>query len=120
MKPTGPTNPYLRKLIEGLRKKSLELNAPIWKDIAEKLERPRRRNIEVNLVDIERNADKGETVIVPGVVLGAGELTKPVTIAAWKFSPSAQEKIKKAKGKMMTIEDLMKESPKGSGVRILV
>jgi len=120
MKPTGPTNPYLRKLIEELKKKSLELNAPIWKEVAEKLERSRRKKVEVNLVDIERNANKGETVLVPGIVLGAGELTKSVNIAAWKFSPSAKEKIKKVKGKIITIEELMKETPKGSGVRIMV
>jgi len=120
MKRTGPTNPYLKKLIEELRKKSLELKAPIWKVIAEKLEKSRRSRVEVNLVSIDRNANKGDTVIVPGVVLGSGELSKPVNIAAWKFSPSAEEKINKAKGKMMTIEELMKENPKGKGVKILV
>jgi large subunit ribosomal protein L18e len=120
MKRTVSTNPYLRKLIEELRKKSLELKAPIWKKIAEKLEKPRRSRVEVNLVSIDRNTNKGDTVIVPGVVLGSGDLTKPIAIAAWKFSPNAEEKIKKAKGETMTIEELMKKTPKGSGVKILV
>lgn len=120
MKRTGPANPYLRELIEELKKKSMELKRPIWKDVAEKLGRPRRRRIELNLADIERNAGKGETVVVPGVVLGSGELTKKVNVAAWKFSPSAEGKIKKAGGEMMTIEELVKENPKGSGVKILV
>jgi large subunit ribosomal protein L18e len=120
MKRTGPTNPYLRKLVEELKKKSFELKAPIWMDVAEKLERPRRRKIEVNLADIERNANKNEIIVVPGVVLGSGELTKPVSVAAWRFSPAAEEKIKKSKGKTMTIEELSKENPKGSGVKILV
>jgi len=120
MKRTGPTNPYLRKLIEELKKKSLELKAPIWKVVAEKLNNPRRGKIEVNLVRIERNAGRGETIVVPGVVLGSGEITKPVSVAAWKFSPVAEEKIKKAKGNILTIEELVKENPKGSGVKILV
>jgi len=120
MKRTGPTNPYLRKLIEDLRKKSLELKAPIWKVVAEKLNNPRRGKIEVNLVSIERNAGKSKTIVVPGVVLGSGEITKPVNVAAWKFSPAAEEKIKKAKGSVLTIEELVKENPKGSGVKILV
>jgi len=120
MKRTGPTNPYLKKLIEELKKKSRESKAPIWMDVAEKLERPRRRKVEVNLADIERNANEGEVVIVPGTVLGSGELTKPVIIAAWKFSPGVEEKIRKSKGKTMTIEELSKENPKGSGVKILV
>ena len=120
VKRTGPTNTYLRQLIDLLKVKSRELNAPIWSDIAEKLERPRRKRVGVNIADIERNADKNEIVIVPGVVMGTGELKKPVTVAAWKFTPAAEEKIKKAKGKCINIEELVKENPKGTGVRILV
>jgi len=120
MRRTGPTNVYLKNLIEELRKKSLELNAPIWKVIAEKLENQRRRKVEVNLADIERNTKKGETILVPGVVLSSGNLTKSLSIAAWKFSPAAEEKIKKAGGKILTIEELLKENPKGRRVKILV
>jgi large subunit ribosomal protein L18e len=119
MKRTGPTNPYLKQLIENLKKKSFEDNAPIWKAVAEKLEKPRRKKIEVNLSDIERNTEKNDTVVVPGVVLSSGELSKPVTIAAWRFSSAAKEKIKKSKGKTLTIEELVKENPKGTGVKIL-
>lgn len=119
VKRTGPTNPYQRALIDDLRKKSFELEAPIWRTLAEKLEKPRRKKVEVNLSDIERNAEKNDTVIVPGIVLASGELTKPVTIAAWKFSQTAKEKIKKTKGKCLSIEELVKENPKGTGVKII-
>ena len=119
VKPTGPTNPHLRKLIDDLRKKSFELNAPIWRTIAEKLERPRRKKVEVNVSHINRHTDENETVIVPGVVLGAGKLTKPVRVAAWRFSKGAKEKIEKAGGKCLSIEELVKENPRGSGVKIL-
>lgn len=120
MKRTGPTNPYQKGLVEELRKKSFELKAPIWRDIAEKLSRSRRKKVAVNIFEIERNTEKNDFVVVPGVVLSVGELTKPVNIAAWRFSAAAEEKIKKAKGKMMTIEEIMKEKPKGTGVKILV
>ncbi|MEM5773009.1 MAG: 50S ribosomal protein L18e [Candidatus Aenigmatarchaeota archaeon] len=120
MKPTGPTNPYLKQLIEELKQKSKELKAPIWKAVAEKLEKPRRKKVEVNVYEINRHAKENEIVIVPGVVLGNGEITKPVKVAAWRFSPKAEEKIKKAGGKTMKIEELLKENPKGSGVKILV
>lgn len=118
-KRTGPTNPYLKQLIEKLKKKSLELKAPIWKDIAEKLSKSTRQRIEVNLSDIERNVKDGETIIVPGVVLSSGSLTKKVNIATWKFSKSAEEKIKTADGKIMMIDELLKENPKGSNVKII-
>jgi large subunit ribosomal protein L18e len=119
-KRTGPTNPYLKSLVEELRKKSFEIKSPIWRDVAEKLSRSRRRKVAVNIFEIEKNTEKNDFVVVPGVVLSVGELSKPVHIAAWKFSASAEEKIKKSKGKMMTIEELVKEKPKGTGVKILV
>jgi large subunit ribosomal protein L18e len=119
VKRTGPTNPILKKLIQDLREKSFEINSNFLQDIAEKLNKPRRQRVEVNLSHIERHAKKDETVIVPGVVLGFGELTKPVIVSAWRFSNPAEEKIKKAKGKTLTIRDLMKENPKGTKVKIL-
>lgn len=119
VKRTGPTNPYLRKLIEDLKKKSFELKAPIWKDVAEKLEKPRRKRIEVNLIDIERHTKEGDIVVVPGIVLANGNLSKSVTIAAWKFSLAAKEKIEKSKSKAIAVEELLEKNPKGSGIKIL-
>lgn len=116
---TGPTNPYLKKLIENLKIKSRELKAPIWKDTAEKLSKSTRQRIEVNISDIERNVSDGETILVPGVVLSTGNLTKKVSVSAWKFSKTAEEKIKSSNGKTMTIEELLKENPKGSNVKII-
>jgi large subunit ribosomal protein L18e len=119
-KRTGPTNVYMRKLVTELRKAAKKENAPIWEDVAEKLAKPSRQQAEVNLSGINRHAAKGETVVVPGVVLGDGKLDKPVNVAAWRFSFAAIEKITKAKGKAMTIMELVEKNPKGSKVRIMV
>ena len=119
MKRTGPTNPYLRALVGDLKKKYFGTKASIWLKIAEKLETPRRSRVNVNISDIERNTAKNDVVIVPGVVLSSGEITKPVSVAAWRFSERAREKIKKSKGKCISIEELVKENPKGTGVKIL-
>jgi len=120
VKRTSPTNPMLKRLIEELKKKSLEENVRIWKMVAEILEKPTRRRVEINLKHIEREAKEGETIIVPGVVLSEGKLTKKVTIAAWRFSAKAKEKIEKAGARAISIEELVKENPKGSNVRIMV
>jgi len=119
VKRTGPTNPLLQKLISDLRKKSFETNSKFLKDISEKLNKPRRQRVEVNLSHIDRHTEKGETIIVPGVVMGFGELTKPLTISAWRFTKPAMEKIKKSKGKAISIEELVKENPKGTKVKII-
>lgn len=119
VKRTGPTNPYLRKLIEELKRKSLEAKAPIWKATAQKLSKPRRQRIAVNLSRIDRHTQKNDVVLVPGIVLASGNLSKPLTIAAWKFSKSAREKVLKAKGRCLSIEELVKKNPKGSDVKII-
>ena len=119
VKRTGPTNPILKQLIEDLKKKSIELRSPFLKDIAEKLNKPRRKRIEVNLAHIERHTKEGDIVIVPGVVLGYGELSKPITVSAWRFSKQAKEKIKKSKSKALSIRELIKINPRGSRVKIM-
>jgi large subunit ribosomal protein L18e len=52
-------------------------------------------------------------------VLGSGALSQSVKVAALNFSASATSKIRDAKGQCMTIEQLLRDNPKGSGVRIL-
>ncbi len=118
-KRTGPTNPILKKLIEELRKKPFKTKSNFLKDITEKLNKPRRQRVEVNIAHIERYSKKNDVIIVPGVVLGYGELTKPVTISAWKFSKPAREKIEKSKGKAISIEELIEKNPRGIKVKIL-
>ena len=119
-KRTGPTNIVLRRLIRELRKYANKYSVPIWDYIAELLERPARRRVAVNISKINRYARDGEVVVVPGRVLGAGFISKPVDVAAVWFSEKAIEKIVAAGGKVMFIGDLIKENPKGSRVRVIV
>ncbi len=116
---TGPTNLSLKNLIGELRKKAYAENIPLFERIAEDLERPARQRREVNLSKISRNAKGGELVVVPGKVLASGELSQSVTIAAWKFSAQALDKITKAKAKAITINELMKNGVKETPVRII-
>ena len=113
------TNPQLINLVRMLKKKSREEGVKIWRDLAERLSKPRRSRIEVNLSRINRYTEEGEVVVVPGKVLGAGDLEHSVTVAAFKFSRNAKEKIEKSGGRAISIEELMLEVPRGSGVRIM-
>ncbi len=118
-KRTGPTNPILKRFIEDLKKKSIEKQSNFLRAIAEKLNKPRRQRVEVNLAHIERHTEKNETIIVPGIVLGYGELTKPITISAWKFSGSAKQKIASSKSKAISIEELVEKNQRGTNVKIM-
>ncbi|MFO7678169.1 MAG: 50S ribosomal protein L18e [Thermoplasmatota archaeon] len=116
---TRKTNPMLTTLIQELKKQSYEQDVPLWKDVALRLEKPSRNWPVVNLNRIDRYIHEKETALIPGKVLSYGNLTKKVSIAAWGFSEKSIEKIKKAGGKTLTIEDLLKSNPKAKDIRIL-
>lgn len=113
------TNPVVNALIKDLRKKSWENKAPIWKDIARRFEKPLRNWSEVNVSHIARVVKSNEIIIVPGKLLGTGNIDIPVTVAAFSASEAAKVKITKAGGKIISIRDLMNSNPKGKGVRII-
>jgi large subunit ribosomal protein L18e len=113
------TNPRIPNLIADLKDVSRINDVLIWRDIAKKLERPGQNYAQVNLSKISRYAKDNETVIIPGKVLGAGVINKSVTVAALNFSVTAKQKIIDLGGKCVTIEQILEENPKGSGIRIL-
>jgi large subunit ribosomal protein L18e len=114
------TNPQLVALIADLKAKTREdPKAAIWRDIALRLEAPSRVWAEANLSKIDKYAAEGETIIVPGKVLAAGDISKKVNVAAYSFSAKAAAAIVAAGGKTMTIRELMDENPTGSKVRIM-
>jgi large subunit ribosomal protein L18e len=83
------------------------------------LDKPSKNWAEVNIRSLAQHTKKNDTVIVPGKVLGSGELAFPVTVAAFSFSQAAHKKIRKAGGKSLSIPDLIKMNPKGKGVKII-
>ena len=115
---TGPTNIHLQSLIATLKKHSHTSKSPIWMSIAIDLEKSTRERRIVNLNKINRFTEQNETIIVPGKVLGTGILEHSVTVAAWSFSQSAKNEIEKAKGKCLSIQDLLQQNPQGKKVRV--
>ena len=115
MKRTGPTNEYTRNLIQELKKHSSSQKTNFWKSIASNLEKSTRQRRKVNLSKINKLTKENEIIIVPGKVLGSGNLTKKVTVAAFQFSDTAKDKIKDH----LTIPQLLEKSPTGKGVRII-
>ncbi|RLI88828.1 MAG: 50S ribosomal protein L18e [Candidatus Altiarchaeales archaeon] len=112
-------DPNRLRLIEKLKKVGREQNAKIWKKVAEELSRGRRRRREVNLWKIDKYTKPNDIVVVPGKVLAYGNLSHSVTIAAFKFSEKAKEKILASNSKPITIEELLAKNPRGSNVKIL-
>lgn len=113
------SNPNLVGLIQKLKEASRTNEAQIWRDIALRLEGPSSNWAEVNISRLDRYAGENETVVIPGKLLGAGETTKKLTVAAFRSSTQAKEKIERAGGKSMSIEELLVKNPSGSKVRIM-
>ncbi len=91
------TNPRLKDLIVTLKKRgNLEL--------ANLLAQPRRKSIVVNIEKINRETELEGKVIVPGKVLGKGEMLHAITIAAFSFSQEAIKRLKSCK--IVKIEDI--------------
>jgi large subunit ribosomal protein L18e len=119
MRETKSTNPELVKLIRSLKKQSREKDAKIWHDVAENLSKSRRQRISVNLSQINRHTKRSDIVIVPGKVLGSGNLEHSLTIAAFDMSEKAEGKLKAAKAHYWSIPELMEKNPTGSNVKII-
>jgi len=118
MKKLKKTNPNLTVLIKLLQTEGYTSSVPLWVAVSKRLSKPTRHTAEVNLSRINRYTKKGDTVVIPGKVLGAGVLDHSVTVAAFAFSQSARERID-AVGRALTIEELLKENPKGTGIKIM-
>jgi large subunit ribosomal protein L18e len=113
------TNPKLVELIGTLKEKSYQEEVAIWKDVAKRLERSNRRKAEVNISQINRYTSPDETVLVPGKILGSGELNHKVNVVALNFSKKAEEKIAAAGGECLDISEILDKNPKGNKIRII-
>lgn len=91
----------------------------LWADIAERLKRPRNLMAEVNLSKLSKHTSEGEVVVVPGKILGSGEISHSITVAALSFSKTAEAKLKKAGCKCLSVSELAELNPEGSHVKIV-
>ena len=107
-------NPDRIKLIQELKRLSKGGKVKIWEKVASELGKK-----EINLGKVNKFTKENDKVVVPGKVLASGELKHKVKIAAFKLSSEAEKKIKNSGGEVLTIRELTKENPTGSGVKIL-
>ena len=107
-----------RSLSLGLEKAGKQVE--IWGSLSAQVMRSRRRMPVINLDRLNRMTAKGETVAIPGKVLGGGRIDHPVTVAAMHFSLASAKAIEGAGGKVLSLTELAKMRPDGKGVRLIV
>jgi len=99
----------IMELIIKLKAKGNKTKQKFWKDIAERLERPRRIIAAVNVEKIEKLREKygDKLFIVPGKLLGKGSSSKAVRVAALGFTTKAKAEIESNKGEAHTLKELV-------------
>jgi large subunit ribosomal protein L18e len=112
-------NPELLRAIRELRSAARSHDAPVWATVADDLERSRHPSRPVSVGHLDRIASAEETIVVPGKVLSDGLLSKRLTVAAFAYSAGAKTKIHAAGGVALSLHDLLKSKPDGTGVRLI-
>ena len=92
---------------------------PIWKAVIKELSRSRSNRREVNIGELAHVTKDKEVVIVPGKILGSGEISHKLTVWCFTISEVATRKILDAGGKILPLDSLIKKYPDGKGVRII-
>ena len=112
---TGPSNYYQRKLIRELWKTKRR----IWRKVSKKLSGSRKNRVEANLYRINKITKNNEVIVVPGKVLGIGDLDHKLTIACIAYSNNVKKKVEDSGSKLISIEELLEKNPEGKNVKII-
>lgn len=98
---------------------ALKTKSKVWHAVAQRLSASTRQYDSINLSRIEANTTAGDTVIILGKVLSAGQVTKKVRVCALGFSEGARDKLKKTKSETVSVLDEISKNSKAEGVKIL-
>jgi large subunit ribosomal protein L18e len=101
-----------KKIISELQRFGKKKKQMIWLKVAETLEKPSRSRPKVNLWKLALLAEKNKEkiLVVPGKVLGDGELEKKIEVAALSVSVNAMKKISEVKGRFYSFNELMEKN----------
>jgi len=113
-------NPKRIAIIELLKNFNRDKNHGIWNKVIKELSRSRKNRRKVNLWKINKYSKENDIVIIPGKVLGSGKIDHKVTICGFEFSKKVKDLANKDENiNLITINDLLKQNPRGSNVKIL-
>ncbi len=113
------SNPEAKKLFQFLDRHAKKTKSKMWKGLVNNLTKPKRSRISVNVGKLFRLTSDGDTVAVPGKILGSGLIKHELIVAAYHFTPQAKIKIEAAGGKCINFYELVKKNPKGSNIKMI-
>lgn len=86
-------------------------------ELARQLSSSTRKQLKINLEFLKKI--ENNNILIPGKILGLGEINKKISISALNFSSSAKEKLKKAGCEFKTIKEELEKNPSLKGVKII-
>jgi large subunit ribosomal protein L18e len=93
-------------LASGIERKGKKSKAGVWSDVSRKLSGSRNNRRAVNVGEIDRASKDNSSVIVAGKVLGGGNISHKVTVAAFAFSKEARGKILQSGGACVELSEI--------------
>lgn len=112
-------NPVLDSTIYALRQARRVSGAKVWKAVIDELLKPRSRRREVNVGEIARVTEEGDLVVVPGKVLGGGDISHRLVIGAFSYSNKALRKLLDAGCEALSLKEFADKYPKRKGVKLI-
>ncbi len=102
----------IKSTIETIKMLRANKKAKLFVMLSKMIAVPRRKRKGVNLRKIDLYSKPNSVVVIPGKVLGDGELKHPVDIVALSATEEAAKKIKSAGAKMHDFKWLTERGPK--------
>jgi large subunit ribosomal protein L18e len=112
-------NQVVQRLAYDLKKASKSNDAPIWLKLSKLALKPSQARRVLNLNKIGQLTKDGDVIVVPGKVLGTGNISHKITLCSFAISNTAATKIIESGGKISNFEEMTKQYPTGKGVQII-
>ncbi|MGQ0638955.1 MAG: 50S ribosomal protein L18e [Nitrososphaerota archaeon] len=113
------TNQVVLRVVKELKGASKKNKAPLWSRLAELALKPSSARRTINLSQINRFTKDSDVVVVPGKVLGTGNMSHKITLCSFSISNSGAQKVLGSGGKILSFAELIKSHPTGKGVTII-
>ena len=113
------TNQIGIQMVKDLKHASTKNEAPIWLKLAKLALKKSSAKRVVNLTQINDVTKEGEVIVVPGKVLGTGNVSHKITISYFSISNTAAKKILESGGSIISFKEMIEKFPTGKGVRII-
>ena len=113
------TNQVVIQMVKLLKQASVKNDAPIWSKLAKLALKTSSARRVVNLTKINKVTKENDVIVVPGKVLGTGNVLHKVTLSSFSISNSAAKKIIESGGKIISFSEMIEKFPTGKGVSII-